>query len=47
MEIVKKLANDPNWAVRVRALTAMFPIRSQQQRQEAIQIALSREVKRP
>jgi HEAT repeat protein len=42
MEIVKKLANDQTWDLRVRALTALFPIRSQQQRQEVIQIALEK-----
>lgn len=39
---VKKLANDSDWAIRVRALTALFPVRDPQQRLEAIKISLER-----
>lgn len=31
---------DSDWAVRVRALTALFPVRDPKQKQEAIEIAL-------
>jgi len=42
MATVRKLVNDPDWAVRVRALRVLFRVRAPQQRQEAIKIALER-----
>jgi HEAT repeat protein len=36
------MADDPDWNVRVRALSVLYYVRNPQQRREAIQIALER-----
>jgi hypothetical protein len=42
MMTVRKMADDPDWNVRVRALSVLYYVRNPQQRREAIQIALER-----
>jgi len=42
MMTVRQMVDDPDWNVRVRALSVLYHIRNPQQRHEAIQIALER-----
>ncbi|MFA0731741.1 MAG: hypothetical protein LKKZDAJK_002440 [Candidatus Fervidibacter sp.] len=44
MASLRQFLRDPNWQLRMRALTALWDVRDPSQRQEAIQLATEQEV---